>query len=102
MRTEQECWDEFMRLIDLQPKNVHRNTRCFTSPDQNIYCVLSLVDEMRKIGLKQQVQESAIFKNYFFRCKHTIKHSDCGEDVAESRTLSICIYFAGWVELRWG
>ena len=86
MKNEQECWDEFMRLIDLQKK--YNDGKCFLPTDSIQDRVMAFMDEMREAGLEENKQSGSYFRNWFFRC--------------QGRLFSICKYSNGKMELRWG
>jgi hypothetical protein len=84
---EQEIFDEYMRLCDLQEKDSKRNSKGFSPSDSAYNHVHLLMHKMRTAGLKVETTVGFSFHNWFFRCK--------------DRTFSICVYNDGWMELRW-
>jgi hypothetical protein len=86
--TEQEIFDEYMRLCNLQNRYGRNNSKGFSSSDSICDQVYTLMDKMRDIGLKENKTVGRYFRNWFFICK--------------DRTFSICVYANGYMELRWG
>jgi hypothetical protein len=86
MKTEQEFWDEYMKLLDAQVGDGVGKHFKADDPMQSI--VYQFMKEMNEAGLEQKGTNCPRFTNRFFSCK--------------GRTFSICKYANGKMELRWG
>jgi hypothetical protein len=96
-KTEQEFFDEFMRLMDFQKKSEFRDSKGFEPKDEHYKEVLALINDMEEAGFGQNHNFNLRFKNYFFKCGNKLSSGK-----VDTRTFSICIYISGWMELRWG
>jgi len=103
-KTEQEFFDEYMRLVDLQDYNPNNRggSKGFIYGRKAFDEVLALIVEMEEANLNLKHNLNKNFKNYFFKCKNKYKHPDTDEEIEISNVFSICIFNGFWMELRWG
>jgi len=103
-KTEQDFFDEYMRLVGLQDynENARGGSKGFIFGRKEFDEVLALMVEMEEANLNQKYSLNKNFRNYFFKCKHKDKHPDTDEEIEISNIFSICIFNGFWMELRWG
>jgi hypothetical protein len=89
MITEQEAWDEYANLFDLQEERIlYQSNGIEPSRIIERALVFDFIKRMKEAGFLYVENIQPKFKNWFFKCK--------------GRTFSICVYRDGWMELRWG
>jgi hypothetical protein len=89
MITEQEAWDEYMKLLDLQEKSLLFQSKGIElSRTDDRALVFDFVTRMKEAGFLRLENIQPEFTNWFFYCK--------------GRRFSICQYTNGFLELRWG
>ncbi|GHV78583.1 hypothetical protein AGMMS49944_03740 [Spirochaetia bacterium] len=85
--TDQECWDEFMRLLDLQ-ESIEGGGKGFLLDSPRKDEVKKFMKVMDSSGIEHSCNKQPSFTNWFYKCK--------------GRSFSIVEYRLGWMELRWG
>jgi hypothetical protein len=86
MKTEQEFWDEFEQLLDAQEgESGSRHIKLFNPLRSSVF---RFMKEMNEAGFEKEGTVQPNFTNRFFSCL--------------GRTISICSFANGRMELRWG
>jgi hypothetical protein len=67
--TEQEAWDEHMKLMDLQAESILHQSKGIESSGIDRILVFDFVNRMKESGFLESENIQPGFRNWFFRCK---------------------------------